>query len=339
MTSGDFAALQLDDDPHPVAVGFVAQVGDAFDRLLADQLGDVLEQPLLVDLERDLGDDDRDLVALLRFLGRRLGADGDRAAAGRVGVEDALAADDRAAGREVRPGIALSTARSFEPRATGRSAPHRSRFVRSSISAMHPVDDLPHVVRRDVGRHADRDAGRAVDQQVRIGRRKNGRLFGGLVEVGDEVDGLLVEIAHHLFGELLETRFGVAIGGRRIAVDRAEVPLAVDQEVAHVEVLREADQRVVGRRVAVRVVVADDFADDLRALAVGAVGGQPHLPHRVEHAPVGRLQAVAYVRQRAPDDHAHRVIHVRALHLVFDVDGEFVQEISVMRVVDQRPRR
>ena len=187
------------------------------------------------------------------------------------------------------------------------------------------VDDFPHVVRRDVRRHADGDAGRTVDQQVRKGRRQDRRLFGRLVEVGDEVDGLLVEVAHHLFGQRLETRFRVPVGRGRIAVDRAEVALAVDQEIAHVEVLREADERVVGGRVAVRVVVADDFADDLRALAVRPVRREAHLPHRVQHAAVRRLQAVADVRQRSPDDYAHRVIHVRALHLVFDVDGEFVQ--------------
>ena len=86
-----FAALQLDDDAHAVAVGLVAQIGDAFDRLLAHQLGDLLEQPLLVDLVRDLGDDDRDLVALLRSPrsspSRACVID---AAAGRVGVEDAV---------------------------------------------------------------------------------------------------------------------------------------------------------------------------------------------------------------------------------------------------------
>ena len=127
---------------------------------------------------------------------------------------------------------------------------------------------------------------------------------------------------HHRFGERLEPRLGVAIGRRRVAVDRSEVALAVDQGVAHVEVLRETDERVVGRDVAVRVVVADDFADDLRALAVGAVRRQAHLPHRVQHAAMRRLEAVADVGQRAPDDHAHRVIEVRAPHLVFDVDGD-----------------
>ena len=75
----------------------------------------------------------------------------------------------------------------------------------------------------------DGDARRSVHQQVRERRRQDRRLFRRLVEVRDEVDSLLVEIRHHRFGERLEPRFGVAIGRRRVAVDRSEVPLAVDQ--------------------------------------------------------------------------------------------------------------
>ena len=62
----DLAALQVDDDAHAVAVGFVADVGDALDRLLAHQVGDALDQPRLVDLIRNRVDDDRRAVALLR---------------------------------------------------------------------------------------------------------------------------------------------------------------------------------------------------------------------------------------------------------------------------------
>ena len=61
----DFAALQLDDDAHAVAIRFVAQVGNAFERLVAHQLGDALEQPRLVQLIRNLGDDDLLAIALL----------------------------------------------------------------------------------------------------------------------------------------------------------------------------------------------------------------------------------------------------------------------------------
>ena len=74
---------------------------------------------------------------------------------------------------------------------------------------------------------------------------------------------------------LREARLGVSVGGRGVAVDRAVVALAVDERVAHREVLGEADHRVVDARVAVRVVVAEHVADDRGALAVRAAGTRP----------------------------------------------------------------
>ena len=43
-------ALELDEDPHPVAVGLVPKVGDAVDLLVLDEIGDLLEERRLVDL-------------------------------------------------------------------------------------------------------------------------------------------------------------------------------------------------------------------------------------------------------------------------------------------------
>ena len=65
--------------------------------------------------------------------------------------------------------------------------------------------------------------------------------------------------------DLGQARLGVAIGGGVIAVDIAEIALPVDQRVALREILREAHQRVVDRLVAMRVVLADDVADDAGA--------------------------------------------------------------------------
>ena len=70
---GVFVALEFDDDPHPVAVGFIAQVGDPFDLFVADQLGDFLNQSGFIDHERDFGNDNR------FFPLRQLFAAGDRA--------------------------------------------------------------------------------------------------------------------------------------------------------------------------------------------------------------------------------------------------------------------
>jgi len=134
------------------------------------------------------------------------------------------------------------------------------------------------------------------------------------------VAGIVKDSLYESFGEGPRPCFRVSHCRRRVAVDGSEVPLAFDQGVAHVEFLREADQRVVDRRVAVRVIVAHHLADDLRALAIGPVRREPHRAHAVEDAAVRRLQPVAHVWQRPSDDYAHRVIHVRALHFVFDVD-------------------
>ena len=99
---------------------------------------------------------------------------------------------------------------------------------------------------------------------------------------------------------------------------RAEVALPVDQRVAQREVLRHAHQRVVDRRVAVRVVLAEHVADDGRALLVRAAGHEARLVHRVEDAAVHRLQPVAHVGERALHDDAHRVVEEGLAHLVLD---------------------
>ena len=88
----DGVALQLDDDPHPLARGLVAQVGDALELLLAHELGDVLDELRLVHLVRDLGDDDRLALGLRVDLDRRARAHLDVAAPLLVGGADPVAA-------------------------------------------------------------------------------------------------------------------------------------------------------------------------------------------------------------------------------------------------------
>jgi hypothetical protein len=169
----------------------------------------------------------------------------------------------------------------------------------------------------------------AVDQQVGQPRRQHRRLLLRAVVVGREVDRVLVDVGQHLVRDLRQADLGVAHGRGVVAVDAAEVALAVDQHVAQAEVLRHAHDGVVHRRVAVRVVLADHVADDARALLVRAVPVVVQLVHREQHAPMHRLEAVARVGQGTPDDHAHRVVEVRPPHLLFEADGEgFLGELG-----------
>ncbi len=96
-------ALQLDHDAHAVAVGFVADVRHALDALIADHLGDVLDQIGLVHLIGDGRDDDGFATGADLFHGGQTAHD-HRAAAGQQRLARSGPADDLAAGREVGTG-------------------------------------------------------------------------------------------------------------------------------------------------------------------------------------------------------------------------------------------
>ena len=169
------------------------------------------------------------------------------------------------------------------------------------------VAKLGRIVRRDVGRHADGDARRTIGEEVREGAGENHRLLPLAVIGRAEIDGVLVDAAQQKLGDRRHARLGVAHGRRVIAVDVAEIALPVDERIADGEFLREANERVVDRLVAMRMEIAHHLADDLGGFLVAAGRIEPHLAHRVEDAAVHRLQPVAHIRKRAVHDGGERV--------------------------------
>ena len=224
------AALEADDHAHAVAVALVARAlgadVDLGDDLVLDQLGDALEERGLVDLVGQLGDDQG-----LEFLGDAFdgdaGAHEEAAAAGAIGLGDAAAAIKNGAGRKVRSMHVLE------------------HLFEAGLGIFNQrdgrVDDLGEVVRRNVGGHADGDAVGAVDDQYGNARGQHGGLVGGLVEVGNHVDGFHLDVGHQGFGDALQAAFGVTVGRGRVAIDRTEVALPVDQRIAQRPILGHAD--------------------------------------------------------------------------------------------------
>ena len=212
----NYVALELDYEPHSVAVRLVAQVGDVGNLLLVDERRDLLNQAALAalfDHVRQFGYDDR-LFALRQRLNVRLGLHADAATAGLVGVADPLNAKNCAAGREIGAFDVLHQA--------------VERDVGVVDQRDRRGDHLTKVVRRNVRRHADSDSRGAVDEQVRVARRHHRWLLRAAVVVGYEVDRVHVEVAQHLGRQARHSRLGVPHSGGRVVVDRAEVPLAVD---------------------------------------------------------------------------------------------------------------
>ena len=305
------AAAQLNHDAHAILVGFVAQPvrGDAFKILLAHQVSDPFDQPRLVDLVGQLGNDDRlTIAAPTHVLEMRASANRKPTAPALVSRGNFLSAVDDAGRREVRTRHQLHQV----------SQPDVG-FLDYRETC---VDDLGEIVRWDVGGHAHRNARGAVDQQVGDPGRQYRRLHFLAVIVRDEIDCGLVDIRQQFTGDALETALRIAHGCRRVAIHRAEIALTVDQGIAQRKVLRHADQCVVDRRIAMGVVLAHDIADHACALYVGPVPAVAGFMHREQDPPMHGLQAVAHVRQCPADDDAHGVIEIRPAHLVFKVYGE-----------------
>ena len=102
--SGLALALEFDDNAHATAVRFVAKVGDAFDLLVADEVGDLLDEGRLVDLVGELGDDDHSAPGTSGLFDDRPGVHDDAAMTLAVGMTKLfafLAYEGDAGGREI----------------------------------------------------------------------------------------------------------------------------------------------------------------------------------------------------------------------------------------------
>ncbi len=186
------------------------------------------------------------------------------------------------------------------------------------------IEHLPQVVRGYVGRHTDGDASGTIDEQVGVARRQHRRLLTRFVEGGDEVDRILVDIGKQRSGNASQPTFGVAVGGRGIAIYRPEVTLTIDQRVTHAEVLGHPYQRVINAGISVGMVLTQHFAHHGRALFIRGATVQVQVLHRIQDAAVHGLESVAHVWDGATDDDAHCIVQIGRLHFVLQVNGNFV---------------
>ena len=286
----------------------VADVRDAGELAAVDEVGDALRESVGVRHVRQLLHDEH-LPAALVFLEIDDGTHHDGAAPGTVRVFDALTPDDQRSAWEVGAVDALH----------GRFQQLLAARLGMLERPLHRVAHLTQVVRGDVRRHTDGDTRRAVHQEVREAGGEHRRLLLPVVVVGHEIDGVLVDLTHHLGRERGHLALGVSHGRGLVVALRTEVALPRDEGVAHRPRLSQAHEGVVDRRVAVRVVQTHNLTDDARALVPAAVGAITAVPHGIEHATVHGLEAVAHVGQRTPDDHAHGVVKVRFLDFLFEV--------------------
>ena len=287
-----------------VAAGVVLDVGDFRNAIIPAGINDLFDQVRLHHLVGDFVDDDR--VARAVLLQMHLAAHSHLAAASGVGLCNATSPHDHAAGWEVWANDVLH------------------QLVEANGWIINDRNDrvayFADVVRRHAARHTHGDAARAVDEQVGELRREHGWLLQAVVVVGLEVDGSFVEILKECHRGGGHARFGVTHGGWRIAFDRSEVSLLVDQECAGLPGLAQVHQRWVNHALAVGVVVTASVAADLGALDLLATRTQIQVMHRHQNAPLRGLEAVTNIGQGPVHDGAHGVREVTVMQLALDLN-------------------
>ncbi len=298
-------ALDFDDDAHAMPVGLIAQIAHALNLLGPHQIGNLLNQPRLVDLVGDFTDDQR-LTIFADFLHIDLGAHDDGTPPRGQPADGAAAPQNDTAGGKIR-------ARNIVDQLLYR----HFRLLKKRERA---INHLAEVMRRNVRGHADGDATCAIDQQVRIARRQNGWFALAIIIVVNEIDRFLVDIINQAFRRLFQPRFGVSHSGGLVAIHGTEVTLPLNQGEAHGEILRKAHHRIVNRAVAMRMIATHHVTDDAGRFAERLVGGIAVFIHRVDDAPVHRLQPIARIGQRARHNHAHGIVEIRPPHFLFDSD-------------------
>ena len=100
---GQSIGTQFDDQAHTVAVGFISDVGNAFDFLFADQFDNFFDESGLIDLIRQFADDNPFAVFFVGFEAGA-GADYDLTLTGFISFMDAIHPENDAAGGEVGSG-------------------------------------------------------------------------------------------------------------------------------------------------------------------------------------------------------------------------------------------
>ena len=230
---------QFDDNAHTLAVRFIPQCRNAIDFFIPGQIGNGFNDPCLIDLIRDFRNDDTMLTFIHRFdfcTGAHLYA----APARRIGFDDAISAHDFSTCREIR---SLYFCHQFFQ--TG------FRVIDEHDTA---VDDFAQVMGRDVRRHADSNASRTIDQQIRDLGRQDRRFLKRTIIVRHEIDGILVDIFQHFTCNFSHADFCITHSCRRVAIDRTEVAMTIYQWIPGRKILGQADGCIVYRTITMGMI-------------------------------------------------------------------------------------
>src|SRR5437868_10643616 len=174
-------------------------------------------------------------------------------------------------------------------------------------------------MRHHVGGHTYRDTTAAVHQQLWNSCRQHRWFTQTVIEVELKIDRVFFDVFHHGFRELLHTDLRITHCSWWIPTLATKISLAIYKAIAHIPCLGHTNDRVINRRISMRMVSAHHITHNTGRFFIRLVTVIAHFIHTKQAAPVNRLQTIAYIGQCTTDDHTHRIIDIRGLHLLLDI--------------------
>ena len=300
---GNGILFQVDDHPHTFSAGVIHHVMNSLNALIVHQINDGLHQIELVHHIGYFTDDDP--VAVAAFFNFRPGPHRDAPPAGSIRRPDAAATHDDAAGGKIWPLNILHNIRQLGVGTVDQQA--------------NGVHHLPQIMGRNVGRHAHRNTGGAVHQQIGKPGRQHRRLLPVIIEIGNKIHRVLVDVRQHIQTELAQPGFRIPIGGGRMSVDGAEVAVAVHQRIPQRKILGQTHHGVVHRGVAVGMIPSQHVTHGGGRLAEWLIRRQLILVHGIENPAMHRLESVPHIRQRPGYQHRHGILQKPLAHLLIQI--------------------
>ena len=151
----------------------------------------------------------------------------------------------------------------------------------------------------------------AIHKQQRYLGWQYGWLLNCIIEVGSPINSLLIDVGHHLVGNLLHTGLCVTHSRSRVTVHRTEVTLTLYKRITHSPILSHTNHSLVNRAIAVRVELTEHVSHNTGRLTSRLVGIEIQLStHIIQNTTMYRLQTITHIRQRTRYDNRHRVIDI-----------------------------
>ena len=139
--------------------------------------------------------------------------------------------------------ISFHVFRRLENHASGReigSFDNRHEFFDRNVGVIHhhnaAVYYFAKIVRRNISGHTNGNTYRTVYKEIPETRRKRNRLHLVFIKIRSEINGILVDITHHLKRNLLKSCLSITVSSRRVSVKGTKVAVAVNQRMSLREV-------------------------------------------------------------------------------------------------------